>query len=118
MQKVCSSNPPVVTGICDPNKSWAQHHCSFKLGLKLKYLNKSTAINNTVVINKKASKIQKFVEMFFVGIGFFWKSFCRITFFGMVFVTYIISSHVITESSIILARYLSFSQAHVAGFQM
>ena len=71
-----------------------------------------------MVINKKASKIQKFVEMFFVGIGFFWKSFCRITFFGMVFVTYIISSHVITESSIILARYLSFSQAHVAGFQM
>ena len=26
MQKICSSNPPVVTGICDPNKSRAQHH--------------------------------------------------------------------------------------------
>ena len=26
MQEICSSNPPVVTGICDPNKSQAQHH--------------------------------------------------------------------------------------------
>ena len=37
MQEICSSKP-VVTGICDPNKSWAWHHCSLKLGLKLKYL--------------------------------------------------------------------------------
>ena len=39
MQDICSSNPPTVNRICDPNKSWAQHHCSLKLGLKLKYLN-------------------------------------------------------------------------------
>ena len=26
MQEIRSSNPPVVTGICDPNKSWARHH--------------------------------------------------------------------------------------------
>ena len=26
-------------GICDPNKSWVRHHCSLKLGSKLKYLN-------------------------------------------------------------------------------
>ena len=39
MQEIHSSNPLVVTGICDPNKSWAQHHCSLKLGLRLKYLN-------------------------------------------------------------------------------
>ena len=29
----------VVTGICDPSKSWARHHRSVKLGSKLKYLN-------------------------------------------------------------------------------
>ena len=39
MQKIHSLNLPVVTGICDPNKSWAQHLCSLKLGSKLKYLN-------------------------------------------------------------------------------
>ena len=38
MQEIRSSNPPVVTGICDPNKSRARHHRSFKLGSKLKYL--------------------------------------------------------------------------------
>ena len=32
-------HPPVVTGICDPNKSRARHHRSLKLGSKLKYLN-------------------------------------------------------------------------------
>ena len=26
MQEVCSSNPPVVTGICDPINSGARHH--------------------------------------------------------------------------------------------
>ena len=39
MQEIRSLNPPVVTWICDPNKSWAQHHRSLKLGSKLKYLN-------------------------------------------------------------------------------
>ena len=39
MLEIRSSNPPVVTGICDPNKSRARHHCSFKLGSKLKCLN-------------------------------------------------------------------------------
>ena len=28
MQEIRSSNPPVVTGICDPNKSGARHHRS------------------------------------------------------------------------------------------
>ena len=40
MQKICSSNPPMVTGICDPKKSRALHHHSLKLGLKKKYLKK------------------------------------------------------------------------------
>ena len=26
MQEICSSNPPVVTEICDPNKSRARHN--------------------------------------------------------------------------------------------
>ena len=38
MQEIHSSNPPVVTGISDPNKSWAPHHRSLNFGSKLKYL--------------------------------------------------------------------------------
>ena len=38
MQEIRSWNPPVVTEMCDPNKSGARHHRSFKLGSKLKYL--------------------------------------------------------------------------------
>ena len=38
MQEIRSSNPPVVAKICDPNKSRARHHRSFKLGSKLRYL--------------------------------------------------------------------------------
>ena len=30
MQEIGSSNPPVVSGICDPSKAWAQHHRSKK----------------------------------------------------------------------------------------
>ena len=47
MQEIHSSNPTVVTGICDPNKSQARHHNSLKLDLKLKYR------------NQKHSKIKK-----------------------------------------------------------
>ena len=49
MHKICSSNPPVVTGICDPNKSQAQHHRSLKLGLKLKYLNIKKGYNEKML---------------------------------------------------------------------
>ena len=35
-----NSNPPVVTGICNPNKSQVRHQHSLKLGSKLKYLKK------------------------------------------------------------------------------
>ena len=38
-KQVRSSNPPVVTGIRNPNKSRAQHRRSLKLGSKLNYLN-------------------------------------------------------------------------------
>ena len=43
MQEIRSSNPPVVTGICDPNKSRARHRRSLKLSSKLKYLIKDKA---------------------------------------------------------------------------
>ena len=36
MQEIRSSKPPVVTGICDPNKSRSWHHRSLKLSSKLK----------------------------------------------------------------------------------
>ena len=39
LQEIRSSNPPAVTGICDPKKSRARHHHSLKLGSKLKHLN-------------------------------------------------------------------------------
>ena len=42
MQEIRSSIPPVVPGICDPNKSRARNHSSLKLGSKLKYLNEGT----------------------------------------------------------------------------
>ena len=45
MQENRSSNPPVVTGICDPNTSWARHNRSLKLGSKLKYLNCNSCFN-------------------------------------------------------------------------
>ena len=40
MQEIGSSNPAVVTGICDPNKSRARHHRSLKrASSKMEYLN-------------------------------------------------------------------------------
>ena len=70
-----------------------------------------------MISNKKASKIKKFL-------------FCRLIlslkFVGTVSVSSpydlasasIISSHIIPELSIILAKHLPFSQLHVAGFQI
>ena len=46
MQEIRSSNPPVITGICDPNKSRARHHRSLKLGSKLKNL--SNIMSNSI----------------------------------------------------------------------
>ena len=46
MQEIRSSNSAVVTGICDPNKSWTRHHLSLNYGSKLKYLNIATLPRN------------------------------------------------------------------------
>ena len=61
-----------------------------------------TAINNAVVLKQIVSQI-----MFF-----------SLKFVGMVFDSSIISSQIITESSIILNKYLPILQLHVAGFQI
>ena len=45
MQEIRSSNSPVVTAICDPNKSRAWHHSSLKPGSKIKYLNIDQLLN-------------------------------------------------------------------------
>ena len=65
-------------------------------------------MNNAMVFNKKASRKFLFHRLFFFSLHFV------IT----VFVSSVISSHVITESSIMLAKYLPFSQLRVAGFQI
>ena len=67
-----------------------------------------------MVVNKKVSKIKKFFVLQFT---FFSLKFVGTVFVGIVFVSSIIPSHVITESSIKLAKYFPFSQLHVAGFQ-
>ena len=67
-----------------------------------------------MVINKKASKTQKFCVLQVI--------FFSLKFVGIVFISssynFITSSYLITESSIILAKYFPFSQLHVAGFQI
>ena len=57
-----------------------------------------------MVINKKACKYR---SVLFYGLQFL-----------NVFVSSIISSHVTTEWSIVLTRYLPFLQLHIAGFQI
>ena len=95
-----------------------------------------TAINNAMVINKKTSKIYNF--FCFTGYPFFvkiWRTFCWNVFFFSSFYNLArvgevsdckvsdrsastISSHLITESLIILPAYLPFSQQLVEGFQI
>ena len=64
-----------------------------------------TTINNTIVINKNASKISKICVL---QVTFF-----SLKFVGIVFVSslydFITSSQIIVESSIILAKYFPFS---------
>ena len=77
-----------------------------------------TAINNAMVFNKKASKLYKFCvlqvvffSLQFVGIVFVSSSFDLVS-------ASIISSHVITELTVILAKYFPFSQLHIEEFQI
>ena len=61
-----------------------------------------------MVIDKKSSKMWKFVEVHYV----------EVRFVGMVSVVSIISSHLTTESPIILPTYLTILQLHVTEFQI
>ena len=45
MQEIRSSNSPVVTGNCGPNKSRAQRQCSLKLVPNLNYFNVELTFN-------------------------------------------------------------------------
>ena len=62
MQEIRSSNPPVVTGICDPSKSRAQHHGSLKLGSKLNYLKNYNPLKDSVSVtdNIEIGIVKKF----------------------------------------------------------
>ena len=57
---------------------------------------------------KFVNKIQKFAEVRFAGT----------VFVGTILVVSTISSHVIIESSVTLSIYLTFSQLHIAGFEI
>ena len=59
-----------------------------------------------MAIDENVSKIKKFVKVHFVGT----------VFAGTAFVLSIISLHITTESSIMLATYVPFLELHVAGF--
>ena len=55
MQEIRSSNSPVVTGICDPNKSRARYHPSFKISKITTKNKKSTATKKKRKRKKKTS---------------------------------------------------------------
>ena len=57
---------------------------------------------------KFVNKIQKFAEVRFAGT----------IFVETILVVSTISSHVIIESSVTLSIYLTFSQLHIAGFEI
>ena len=69
-----------------------------------------------MVINKKASKIQNFFELLFVGAIFIGTIFVILSY--DLATLFFISLHPIIEVSIVLAKYLPFSQLYIAGFQI
>ena len=69
-----------------------------------------TTINHKMVIDKDVTKILKFCIL---QVTFFSLKFIR-----TVFVSFIISSDVINELSMIIAKHFQFLQLRVAGFQI
>ena len=69
-----------------------------------------------MVINKKATEKQKFVEVLFVGTVFVGTMFVISS--NDLVTASLISSNVMPQSSIILTKYLSFLQLHVAQLQI
>ena len=70
-----------------------------------------------MVINKKASKTYNFfvLQVIIFPLKFVGTVLFEVLFAGTVFVTSIISSHVTTESSVLLAKYLQFLQLNEEG---
>ena len=70
-----------------------------------------------MVINKKASKTYNFfvLQVIIFSLKFVGTVLFEVLFAETVFVTSIISSHVTTESSVLLAKYLQFLQLHEEG---
>ena len=74
-----------------------------------------TTINNAMVINKKAGNISKFC---FTSYFFLFKFVETVSLLFDLASMSIISSHIMTELSIILAKYFQFLQLHIAGYQI
>ena len=70
-----------------------------------------------MVINKKASKTYNFfvLQVIIFSLKFVGTVLFEVLFAETVFVTSIISSHVTTESSVLLAKYLQFLQLNEEG---
>ena len=60
MQETHSLNPPVVSGICDPNKSPVRYYRSLKLGSKLKYLKNERSIDFWINWKRGREKLNNF----------------------------------------------------------
>ena len=76
-----------------------------------------------MVINEKMCEIKKFsfLQFTFYSLTFVGTVFVEVISVEVVFIrtfTSILSSHIITESPIILPKYLPFSQVRVLGFQI
>ena len=71
-------------------------------------------MNSAMVLIKIVSTISE--TFFFYRLPYFLSKLVETVFVGTAFVSTIISSHVTTEFLTILAKYLPFSQLHVAGF--
>ena len=61
MQEICSSNSPVVTGTCNPNKFRARHYNSLKIGSKLKYYSFTFNLRFLYEVKHKVRLFKKYV---------------------------------------------------------
>ena len=78
-EEICSSNPPVVTGICDPNKSRALHHRSTKIPFLLGFAIKVVCWHRHQTVKSyhnfwiNNSTIQFFIVLFIFSLGMYEK---------------------------------------------
>ena len=67
MQEICSSNPPVVTGIFYPNKFWAQHCHSYKLNYIICFL-KNHLLHNCFLfkLSQYINKLKQLPQIWYI----------------------------------------------------